>query len=264
MLHVEDLNFSYGSDSVLKDISFDAEENNIISILGPNGVGKTTLLKCLCNVHKPQTGEILINGVDILKLSGREMSKNIGYVPQFVPKSRMTVYDSVLLGRKPYFELNATREDLRKVSEVISGMGLAPLSLKYITNISGGEFQKVHIARAIVQEPKVLILDEPTNNLDIANQHKTMQMIEKVVRSRGICTLMTMHDINLAAHYSDKFMFINEGRILAYGGPEVITEELIRKVYDIDVEIIDHRGVPMIIPQNSSKYVYPVPLGCEF
>ena len=89
-------------------------------------------------------------------------------------------------------------------------------------------------------------------------------MIEKVVRSRGICTLMTMHDINLAAHYSDKFMFINEGRILAYGGPEIITEDLIRKVYDIDVEIIDHRGVPMIIPQNSSKYICPVPLGCEF
>ena len=103
MLHVEDLNFSYGGDSVLKDISFDAEANNIISILGPNGVGKTTLLKCLCNVHKPQRGEILINGTDILKLSGREMSKNVGNVPQFVPKSRMTVYDSILLGRKPYF-----------------------------------------------------------------------------------------------------------------------------------------------------------------
>ena len=91
-----------------------------------------------------------------------------------------------------------------------------------------------------------------------------MQMIEKVVKSCEICTLMTMHDIKLTAHYSDKFMFINEGRILAYGDPEVITDELIRKVYDIDVEIINHRGVPMIIPQNSSKYVCPVPLGCEF
>ena len=184
-----------------------------------------------------------------------KMSKNIGYVPQFVPKSRMTVYDSILLGRKPYFELNATRDDLRKVSEVINGLGLSHLSLKYLTNISGGEFQKVHIARAIVQEPKVLIFDEPTNNLDIANQHKTLQMIEKSVRSRGICTLMTMHDINLAAHYSDKFLFVNNGRIAAYGGPEIITEDLIRDVYDMDVEVVDHRGIPMILPRDSTRYI---------
>lgn len=262
MLHVNNIDFSYDSNKVLKNISFDAADNNIISILGPNGVGKTTLLKCLCNVHKPDRGSVMIDGIDVLKLSGKEMSKNVGYVPQFVHRSRMTVYDSVLLGRRPYFELNATREDLHKVSEIINGMGLAPLALKYLTNISGGEFQKVHIARALVQEPKVLILDEPTNNLDIANQHKTMQMIESAVRSKGICTLMTMHDINLAVHYSDAFIFMDKGEIAAYGGTEVITEDLIKRVYDIDVDIVDYKGVPLIMPQTSSKYTSTMPICC--
>ena len=255
MLSVRNLSFSYGDREILKDISFDAEDNQIISILGPNGTGKTTMLKCLCNIHRPGGGSIEVNGTDVLRLKGRDLAKNIGFVPQSVPLSRMTVFDSVLLGRRPYIELSAGKKDIEKTSEVIDAMGMGHLALRYVDEISGGEYQKVQISRAIVQEPKVLILDEPTNNLDISNQHTTMHIVEDVVRSRGMCTIMTMHVINLAIHYSDRFLFLKDGLVAAYGGVEVITEDLIDEVYGVESEIVEHRGVPFVVPKHSSKYV---------
>ncbi len=255
MIDVKDLRFAYSrGPEILRGVSFHSEENRVISILGPNGTGKTTFLKCICGIHRPTSGEVTVDGVGISKLRGRDLARKIGYVPQTTPVSRMSVFDAVLVGRKPYIDWSATQSDLDKVSEVLEALGMGDLALKYLDEISGGEFQKVQIARAIVQEPSVLILDEPTNNLDIANQHRTMHMIIDAVRSRGMCTIMTMHDINLAVHYSDLFLFFKDGKVAAYGGLEVITEELIKEVYKIDVEIIDHRGVPMIVPKNSARY----------
>ena len=251
---VENIDFSYGSLPVLQDVSFEAEQKQIISVLGANGAGKTTLLKCMCNILLPHHGHIKLDGRDLLSLSGRELARHIGYVPQSVPPSKMTVFDGVLIGRKPHIELAVSKRDIAITSTVIDLMGLAPLALRYLNQISGGEFQKVQIARAIAQESQVLILDEPSNNLDIANQHKTMHLVENVVRSRGVCTIMTMHDINLAIHYSDRFIFLCNGKVAAYGGKEVITEALIEQVYGIKSEIIDHRGVPFVVPRNSSRY----------
>ncbi len=253
-LNVDNLKFSYGEHEVLKNVSFVAGENSVVSILGSNGAGKTTLLKCICKLLKPGEGAIYVNGTNVLELNSKELAKNIGFVPQSVPTSRMTVFDSVLIGRKPHFELSASRKDIEITSGVIDSMGLSHLSLRYLNEISGGEFQKVQIARALVQEPKVLILDEPTNNLDITNQHVTMHMVEDAVRSRGMCTIMTMHDINLAIHYSDKFLFLSGGEVAAYGGMDVIDEELIKKVYGIDADVLRHRGVPFVVPRDSSKY----------
>lgn len=254
MLSVKDIHFSYGSREILKGISFDAEENSIISILGSNGAGKTTLLKCMCHIHNPNSGSVTVDGKDVIGLGGKELAKNIGYVPQSVPVSRMTVFDSVLIGRRPYIEFSVSKTDIEKTSSVIDALDLSHLSLRYMDEISGGEFQKVQIARAMVQEPKVLILDEPTNNLDITNQHVTMHMVEDAVRSRGMCTIMTMHDINLAIHYSDRFLFLSGGEVAAYGGMDVIDEDLIKKVYGIDADVLRHRGVPFVVPRNSSKY----------
>lgn len=254
MLSVKELEFSYGDNKVLEEISFDANSNEIISILGKNGAGKTTLLKCLLKILKPQKGSIDINGKNIHGMNGRELSKHVAYVPQSYLPTMTTVFDSVLLGRKPYIELSAGKNDIDKTSQMIIDMGLASLSQKYVDRISGGEFQKVQIARALVQEPEILVLDEPTSNLDIANQHKTMCMIESNVRSRNVCALMTMHDINLAVLYSDRFIFMNNGRIEAFGGKEIISEDLIRNVYDMECEILDHHGVPFIMPTESSKY----------
>lgn len=254
MLNVKELEFSYGDNKVLKEISFDAKSNEIISILGKNGAGKTTLLKCLLKILRPQKGSIDIGGKSIVEMNGRELSKHVAYVPQSYLPTMTTVFDSVLLGRKPYIELSAGKSDIDKTSQMIIDMGLESISQKYVDRISGGEFQKVQIARALVQEPEILVLDEPTSNLDIANQHKTMCMIESNVRSRDVCAIMTMHDINLAVLYSDRFIFMNNGRIEAFGDKDIISKELIRKVYDMECEVLDHHGVPFIMPMESSKY----------
>jgi iron complex transport system ATP-binding protein len=153
------------------------------------------------------------------------------------------------MGRRPYIDMTITRADLEKVGEMIDMMGLSEMALKFITQISGGEFQKVQIARALVQEPRVLVLDEPTNNLDVSNQHLTMHMVIDTVRSKGICTLMTMPDINLAIHYSDRLMFFKDGKTAACGGPEIIDEKLIKRIYGIDSDVIEHNGVPFVVPR---------------
>ena len=250
ILSVKNVNFSYDERQVLHDVSFDAEKNNIISILGPNGVGKTTLLKCICNMHSPTSGTIEVDGVDVSSVSARELAKKVAYVPQKAIATKTTVFDSVLIGRKPHIEWTTSEKDMEIAWNVMESLNLGKLSLKYVDEISGGEFQKVQIARAITQEPSLLILDEPSNNLDIANQHITMRMIEHVVKQHGICTIMTMHDINLATYYSDKFLFIKGGRVIAYGGNEVITPEVIREVYGIDVDVLDYDGQPIVVPKK--------------
>lgn len=256
MIEVNNIRFRYNKNlpEVLKGISFASEENTVISILGPNGTGKSTFLKCLTGLNKPTSGSITVDGKDISKVNGRELAKTLAFVPQWVPVTRTSVFDAILLGRKPYIDFSATQADIKKVSEVISSMHMDHLALKYCDEISGGEYQKTQIARAIVQEPSVLVLDEPANNLDIANQHLTMKMIMDVVDSRGICTIMTMHDINLALHYSDKFLFLNNGVVEAYGGKEIITSDLIEHVYGVSTEVIQYRGLPLVVPAESTKY----------
>jgi len=248
MLNVKSVSFSYGKREVLHDISFSVPDDSVVSILGPNGVGKTTLLNCICNIHKPQGGTIDVDGVGVMELRGKEMARNIGYVPQSPSRSRMTVFDSVLLGRKPYFELNAKEEDTRLVAEILADMHMEKLALRYATEISGGEFQKMQIARALVQKPKVLVLDEPANNLDLTNQHMVMSLIRKISKEKKISALLTMHDINLAAAYSDILIFMNNGEIDTCGGTEVVTPELVKRIYNIDVDVIYHKGATVIIP----------------
>ena len=254
MLSVRGLRFSYDDKPVLDGVDFDAEPNTITSILGPNGTGKTTLLKCLCNLHRPQEGSITIDGKDILSMPGREVAKYIGFVPQSSVPTRNTVFDTALIGRKPHMDWGMSKRDHEITWEILRALKLDDLALRRANEISGGEFQKVQIARAIIQEPSVLILDEPSNNLDISNQHRTMHTIMDFVRARGMCTIMTMHDINLAVHYSDKFLFMKDGKVADYGGIEIITEELIEKVYGIESEVIYHKGVPLVVPRFSSKY----------
>lgn len=253
MLTVKDVSYSYGLRKILDGISFTAEDDEIVSILGPNGVGKTTLLKAVCGINRPQSGNAYVGDVDIYSLGSGDLARYIGYVPQSSPRSQISVFDMVLLGRKPYFKLNPTSKDLEMVSDILVKLDLDDLSLRYVTDISGGEFQKVQIARAMVQEPKVLVLDEPTNNLDIYNQHRTLGLIDDLVSEIGMCTVMTMHDINLATHYSDRMMFVKDGRVEAFGDPEIVTSDLVRSVYGMDVDVTYLNGMPTVVPRSCCR-----------
>jgi len=249
ILKVDGVEFGYGSDATISDIEFEAEKGDMVSIIGPNGVGKTTLLKCLNRVHGLAAGTVLVNGADIMGMTRREMTKRFGYVPQRAHVSGSTVFESILLGRRPYIEWDVTEKDLRLTGTVIRMMGLEPISEKHVDSISGGEYQLVQIARAIVQQPRVMLLDEPTSNLDICNQHRIMNTVFNIVRENGMCAVMTNHDLNLAVRYCNRFILMRGGRIHAAGGQEVITPKNIRDVYGMDAYVEEFKGIPMVIPK---------------
>ncbi|PVX24882.1 MAG: iron ABC transporter ATP-binding protein [Candidatus Bathyarchaeum sp.] len=248
-LKVRDVEFSYSNGNVvLEDIQMAVNANEVLTILGPNGVGKTTLLKCINGLLKARNGTIMVDGEELREMSRVEVAKRIGYVPQRAEVSQITVFDSVLLGRKPHITWDVSKKDIKIAKDVIGRLGLSKLSLKYIGEISGGELQKVQLARALVQEPKVLLLDEPTSNLDLCNQHQIMSTLVDVVKQNDLTAVMTLHDINLALRYSDKFIMLKEGTIFAAGDHDVITPENIEAVYDLPVNVANFMGRPIIIP----------------
>jgi iron complex transport system ATP-binding protein len=248
-LKVRDVEFSYkSSKTVLEDIQMTVGANEVLTILGPNGVGKTTLLRCINGLLKVRNGTIMIDEEDLRRMSRVDVAKRVGYVPQRADVSQITVFDFVLLGRKPHITWDVSKKDIKIAKDIINRLGLDALSLKYITEISGGELQKVQIARALVQEPKILLLDEPTSSLDLCNQHQIMSTIVDVVKRNDLTAIMTLHDINLALRYSDKFIMLKEGKIFAAGGHEVITPENIEAVYNLPVNVANYMGRPIIIP----------------
>jgi iron complex transport system ATP-binding protein len=245
---VDGIEFSYKSEKVLEDISFEIERGEMVALLGPNGVGKTTLMKCINRILKPSCGSVLLEGLDLTDTDRRTISKNVGYVSQRGETSRLTVFDSILLGRRPHIEWDATEKDISITSRVIHLMELDHLSLKYVDEISGGEYQLVQIARAIVQQPRVILLDEPTSNLDLSNQHMIMHMVSNLVTCNNMAAIMTIHDLNLAIRHSDKFILMKDGRIFVAGDKGIITPENIKRVYNIDAYVDEIRGYPMVMP----------------
>ncbi len=250
MVKVENISFSYSRSrgKVLDAVGFCAEPGECMAILGNNGAGKSTLLKCMDRICPTQGGTVLVENSDVFKMSSRQMAQNIAYVPQNGQAAEMTVFDTVLLGRRPYITWDVTEEDRMIVAQVIHQMGLDDYILRSMAELSGGEAQKVMLARALAQQPKLLLLDEPTSNLDPRNQHEVMRTVRRVVREKQISAAIIIHDLNLAARYCDRFLFLKDSQVYACGGPEIITEETIQQVYGMPAEILEHRGFKMIVP----------------
>jgi iron complex transport system ATP-binding protein len=245
---VNGISFSYRSKKVLEDVSFAVDKDDVVSILGPNGVGKTTLIKCISKVLTPASGSAFIEGISLHQMSKRDIAKNIGYVAQRSETSKTTVFDSVLLGRKPHFDWDVTENDVRLAGRVLHLLGLDELALKYVDEISGGEYQLVQIARVLVQQPRVILLDEPTSSLDLSNQHMIMHLIRNIIKKNHMAAIMIIHDLNLAIRHSDKFILMKQGMVYAVGDHEVITPETIKEVYNIDAYVESVRGIPVVIP----------------
>lgn len=249
MLEIKNITFRYNRRAplILDNINLTLEKGEIGILLGKNGSGKTTLFKNILGIEKPESGSILYDGKDLLRLSRRERAGYIAYVPQDIQFGDLTVYDTVLMGRMAYFGLRAGKEDEKITEEVLNDMGLTELASRNANELSGGERQKIAIARALVQEPKLLIFDEPTGNLDIANEQLILKEAKKVAKEKGIGILTSLHDLNQALDLGTKFFFIKEGKIVYSGGPEIVTKEVIKEIFNADVEIIEHDGRFIII-----------------
>jgi len=251
ILEVADLHFAYNSHPVLADVHFSLGEGELLAILGPNGSGKTTLLKCLNRILSPRKGCVRVEGSDLRRLSSAESAKRVGYVPQTAEAARLTVFDAVLLGRKPHLGWKAAPKDLAIVDAALKRFGLDGLALRFIDELSGGELQKVAVARALVQEPRLLLLDEPTSSLDLKNQVAIMTMIRRVVDEHGVGAVMTMHDLNTALRFADSFLLLRNGAIYDCGGTEAMTPESIEAVYGLPVTIHPIDGQPVVVPQTA-------------
>lgn len=249
MVKVENIRFSYNRDSrTLDNVGFEIDDSLCVAILGNNGAGKSTLLKCLDRILKPSGGKVLVDGENVFEMTGAQMARKIAYVPQNAGAVDMTVFDTVLLGRKPYIKWDATEKDRQIVSDIIHMMKLDDYTLRNVSQLSGGEAQKVMLARALAQEPRLLLLDEPTSNLDPRNQHEVMQTVQAIAREHGICVITVLHDLNLAIRYCDRFLFLKDSQVYSYGGLETMTPKAIEDVYNMHVHIIDCKGIPVIIP----------------
>jgi iron complex transport system ATP-binding protein len=247
-LEVEHLSFSYGAKPVLEAVSFTARGGDCLAILGPNGAGKSTLLHCIDRLLPPASGHIRLDGQEITALKPGEFSRRVAFVPQEPAFAQGTVFDAVLLGRKPCFRWEAGAEDLAAVEKTLSDLGLVPLAMRSVDQLSGGERQRVAVARALVSQPQVLLLDEPTSNLDMKHQMETVTLLRTVTRNSGACVLVTMHDLGLAVRFADAFLLMKDGRVFAAGGQEIITPDTLRAVYDLDVTVAQVEGQTVVVP----------------
>ncbi|ODA42093.1 ABC transporter ATP-binding protein [Desulfosporosinus sp. BG] len=249
ILSVNGIEFRYGCRTILENIGFTVQRGEFLSILGNNGAGKSTLLKTLNKILSPQQGNIFIGQQELSKLSRLAIALKMAYVAQNYGSNRQTVFDAVLLGRKPHIKWEATAADLSLVQGILVKTGLAEFALRYLDELSGGELQKVVIARALAQEPEVLLLDEPTSNLDLRNQMEVLKTIRTAAQEKNIAVVAVMHDLNLALRFSDKFLLLQDTKVFAAGGPEVMTAENITQAYGVPVSVDRVQNQMVVIPR---------------
>lgn len=240
MLEVEALRFHYpGRAEILKRVSFQMESGKFLAVLGNNGAGKSTMLKCLNKILIPDSGKVVLEGEDVLQMTQGEVAKKIAFVAQTVPDVRMTVHDMVMLGRRPYMSWGPGQHDHSVIHHVMEMLGLISMRGRYVSELSGGERQKVMLARALAQEPALLLLDEPTSSLDLQNQYQVLSIIKNVCWEKGLSVIAVLHDLNLALRFCDSLLLMKNGKVYDYGPKEILNRKALKDVYGVDGEIVD-------------------------
>ncbi|MGM0452172.1 MAG: ABC transporter ATP-binding protein [Thermodesulfobacteriota bacterium] len=248
-LKLRDVKFQYASQPVINKVSIEIAESEVAAICGPNGVGKSTLIKCINRILKAD-GSIRIGDQEVSDMKMVQIARHIGYVPQDIASVfSVTVFEMVLMGRRPHIGWKSSKTDEAFVIGILKLLEIEDIALRDFNELSGGQKQKVILARALAQNPDILLMDEPTSNLDLRHQLEVMELLKSLATEKKISVVMAVHDLNLASRYADKIIMMKEGRIYSAGDAEtVLTPDNISSVYGVVAEVKHELGKPYVIP----------------
>lgn len=252
-IELKDLGFSYKSRQVFEHVNYVIDRPKLFFLVGPNGAGKSTLLKCINGINIPTNGHVLVDGVDVQSMNIRERARIFGYVPQFSSVSQcLNVLETVVSGRMPQMGGRASQKDIQAAEGILEELGLSSFALRPLHQLSGGERQRIMVARALAQEPKVILMDEPTSNLDLRYQLETLELMEKTSSKRGIGIIAVIHDLNAVLRYADEVILLDNGNICSSGKPQdVINHDHVASSFCVEAAFTESQGVPFMIPLHS-------------
>ncbi len=248
------MSYGYGSGKVLNGIDLSLIDPGLTCIIGPNGVGKSTMVKCIDRILKPDEGAVFVEGLDVRDYKLSELAKVVGFVPVSTGQSTsMNVLETVLMGRHPHQKFGSRSDDIRIAYEALKSVGMESYAMRDVSNLSAGQQQRVAVAKGIAQQPKLLILDEPTANLDIRHQILITKMLKGLAEGGDMGVLMISHDLNVASRFADTIIVMAPpGVVYAVGSPEdVITVEMVREVYGVESTIVTSHDRPHVILEDA-------------
>lgn len=254
MLTARNIFYGYPERQVLRGVSLSLAPGEVLAVLGQNGAGKSTLLRCLAGALKP-TGQVELDGRPLESVPPGERARLLAFVPQHIPpRLPMTVFEAVLLGRRPYLSWRPRPQDLEAAWEALALLGLEELAQREFSEISGGQRQKVALARALAQESRLLVMDEPTSSLDLRHQLEVMTLLCAQAEERATGVILAVHDLNLAARFASRALLLSGGRVEADGPPAtVLTEESIRRVYGVEALRLEAGAGTMFFPMAAAS-----------
>jgi len=248
---VTDVTIGYDGLPVLEDVDVHVGDGELLGLLGPNGSGKTSLLRAIDGLLEPTTGRVTVDGTDVQTLSREEIARRIGYLPQVEETTpSATVFDTVLLGRNPHFGWRPGEPDRRAVESVLDGLGIGDLAMREVPTLSGGQRRTVLLARALVGAGDALLLDEPTSGLDLKHQHEVLRHVRSAITNESLSGVVAIHDLDLATRFCDRYALLADGGVHAVGGDEVLTAETVERVYDVPVDVFTRDGQTHVVPAD--------------
>jgi iron complex transport system ATP-binding protein len=256
-LVIDRISKDYGRQRVLDNVSFTLGNGEIVALVGPNGSGKSTLIKTIASIHAQTAGTITLDGKDVREIDPVDLAKRVGYVPQsFSYTLYSTVFETVLMGRRRYIRWEVSDEELFRVQRSLDMLEMGEHAGKFMDELSGGERQKVFIARALAQEPQVFLFDEPTSALDIRYQIEVMETMRRITKEQNSSMIVAVHDLNLAYRYADAVVVLDKGGVAGYGKPlYVLTPECIRSVYGVDSFTLENEYGKFLVPFRARQPV---------